>query len=135
MGHEPINVHLYLSLTKLYDSEPTSFFHHQLLIADHYRLTHNDQLPNTNFWHYLEERRSINPHRFDHYHPVIGRWILEIPTVPSIPCVPPVCITLPCMPAYKPPNPGVVAEPASGILIAIGIVIVGILLVTQRIIK
>ena len=43
-------------------------------------------LPDTSYYNYLRKRRSIDPPRFDYYHPKIGALIgLEITGIPSTP--------------------------------------------------
>jgi hypothetical protein len=130
MGHEPINGHSYASLTKKYDNESTEFYHQQDKIAESYRLTHNDNLPDTTFWKYLEERRSIDPSRFDHYHKMVGKWIMEIPK-------PPECFPVGSMCIPPPPNnngmPGpAAAEPSSSVLLALGIILMGTIMTIVR---
>jgi hypothetical protein len=91
----------YKELNALFGHRSTAFYHEQALIAARYRKTHDNALPSTPFWEYIELRRAINPVRFDHYHPIIGQWVRDIPS--SIP------------------------EPGSGILLGLGIIIISII--------
>lgn len=118
MGHVMIDGHTYNQLNNLFGDRSSEFYHEQTMFAGHYRLEHNDNLPNTLFWNYLEARRSLNPERFDHYHPIVGEWIKDIPLVPPI--IPP--ITPPIIP--PPIIPSFIGEPGSGILLGIGIIVI-----------
>jgi hypothetical protein len=128
MSHVSISQQEFNHLTKVYDHESTAFFHHQDKLAEEFRLTHNDQLPDTQFWHYLEQRHAINPIRFDHYHPMIGRWIEEVPV--STPLPPPVTMTPPPNPG--PPQAGSVPEPTSVVLLGVAMVLVAMFLLVFK---
>ena len=83
----------------------------------------HNRLPDNYFWNSLAARRSLNPERFDHFHPYIAPWFKLPPPVPCLPeCpVPPPCVPVchidpkPCPPIH------VVPEPASGALAVIAI--------------
>jgi hypothetical protein len=115
----------YAQLTKKYDHEPVKFYAEQRSFAEEYRLTHNDNLPDTLFWNYLEARRRIDPERFDRNHHLIGLWISEIPVpveiIPVLP-LPPMatCTIQPCKPEN---NINVIGEPSSGVLLVLAIVV------------
>jgi hypothetical protein len=94
----------YKHLNEVYIHEPKEFFIKQFEFAAHYRMKHDNNLPHTLFWTYVEFKRDLNIKRFDHYHPVIGEWISEVPLPPP------------------PPPPPPIPEPYSALLISIGIV-------------
>lgn len=122
MGTIYIDGHSYKSLTKKYESEPVSFFINQRVFAEEYRLTRDNQLPNTLFWNYLEVRRSLDHHRFDHYHPLIGHWIQEAE-----------CYSFTCPPPVPPPvvETGI-PEPSSFVLFLTAIIAIGFFRFTSK---
>lgn len=83
-------------------------------------IAQHNKLPDNYFWNSLAARRSLNPERFDYYHPYIAPWFslpgeCEVPPPPYLPvCLPPP----PCVPHCEvPPSciipPHVVPEPSS----------------------
>ena len=94
----------------------------------------NGILPDNSLTRYLDYRRSIDPARFDHYHPALGAILVEdqklkagqgcvageiIP--PPIPVPPPVGTPSPGPPAGGGPlPPRLVPEPTSLVLILLG---------------
>jgi hypothetical protein len=54
-----------------------SFLDAEVRDARIYRSEHGGLLPDSEFWRYLEARWSLNPGRFDHWHPRIGPWLAE----------------------------------------------------------
>lgn len=132
MGTETIGKVEYKKLTEKYDNEPISFYHHQLDVAKDYRLTHNDNLPDIKFWNYLEVRRSIDPIRFDKYHPVVGKWISEVPTVSMLPPGSSVVVPPNVPPVKQLGAPGGIPEPSTGIMLAMGMIFVGMILSIKR---
>lgn len=107
--------------------EPLAELRHQ---AIEYREHHGGLLPETKPWHYLEKRWEINPSRFSHWHPLLGRWITEdwnlrhqIPIIPLIPHEipdPGHCIEVPECHL----KPVVTPEPSSSVLVVIGLITV-----------
>jgi hypothetical protein len=95
-----IDGYTYKELNNLFGHRSSEFYHEQAVIAERYRKENDNQLPQTLFWDYLEARRAIDPVRFDHYHPIVGQWIADIPPPFSI------------------------AEPGSGVLLGIGLIII-----------
>ena len=101
LNHPSLNLidgYTYKELNNLFGHRSSEFYHEQAIIAVQYRKENDNNLPNTLFWDYLEARRAIDPVRFDHYHPIVGQWIADIPSV--------------------------VMEPGSGVLLGIGLVII-----------
>lgn len=98
--------------------------------AEHYRESHDDLLPPTKAWHYLEARYEVDPARFTRWHPLIGKWIKQdlghvafcpAPTLPSIPVDPVYCgSTVTVEPNVVLPAP----EPCSLTLWATAIVVI-----------
>ncbi len=95
-----------------------------------YREHHGGLLPDNSYWDYLRYRWSLNPIRFDHWHPIMGRWIDKdwhlrhdrhhVPPPPE------------CHESCPPPPPPVchqsmVPEPSTFILLAIGLIVVAAL--------
>ena len=116
MGHMTVAIdgHSLRSLNAAWGDRPEPFWHDELAFAARYREHHGDALPDSTFWHWLEYRRSIDPPRFDHWHPTVGRWIAEVPEGQEIgppPVIPP-----------PPIAGGGTAEPGSGVLLVIAIV-------------
>ncbi len=54
-----------------------SFLESQFHDAQIYRSEHGGLLPDTAVWRYLEERWSLDPGRFEHWHPRIGPWLAD----------------------------------------------------------
>jgi PEP-CTERM motif len=102
---------------------PPGCFREEFLFARDYREHHGDQLPDTPFWHYLERRESIDPARFIHWHPIVGRWIADQPHGHTI--APPPS-TEPQQIGPAPAGVGSVPEPASWVLLAMGAISVAI---------
>ncbi len=115
--------------------------------AEAYRATHDDHLPPTPFWlfidaHYLAARDTGNLARFEHWHgPKITCWEAEnheppastlcpLPAGPSFPSEPalPVVPMVPVVPTGPgSPVAGSVPEPYSAILLGLGMLWVWLL--------
>ncbi|AMV40612.1 PEP-CTERM sorting domain-containing protein [Planctomyces sp. SH-PL62] len=59
----------------------------QIFAAQAYQSANNGQLPDTNAWRALEFRHSLNPGRFNFYHPNVGR-LIELGGAPMPPSPP-----------------------------------------------
>lgn len=125
-----------------------AYLHREYAIGVRYERTHDGLLPMDAFWNYERERRSINPARFDFYHPSFGRLLRHeekanlrhhpIPMPQPLPVSPPVIspptmavgvpftITPPSIPVVPTPAPGgrAVPEPSSGVMLAGAMVLV-----------
>jgi hypothetical protein len=132
MGQILIDGHTVSSLDHLYGDRPEPFWSDQFKLARAYRQTHDDQLPPTLFWNFLEYKYSLDPARFTHYHRLAGKWISEIP-----PILPPVITTHSGPPGGQTGPPVMTQstpEPATLVLLAISLVITFVfhLVVTKR---
>jgi hypothetical protein len=89
-------------------------------LAKHYRQHHDGLLPVNAFWRHLEHRWSIDPARFEHYHPIVGRWIDENYILTNQHTI-----------TNPPPPPPIretgVPEPMPFVLLLIGITFVGLM--------
>ena len=116
---------IYLKDPSLTPPFPPGFLLREFRFAERYRDSHGDQLPDTPFWRYLEARYALDPARFRHWHPRVGRWISEIPPpVPMMPMPPPEGQEIGPPPPMKPPagSGGTVPEPGAAVLMAVGLV-------------
>jgi PEP-CTERM motif len=101
-----------------------------------YRRSHDGQLPPTKDWDYLIRRYLEDPARFIRNHPLIGGWIARIPPAPPPPViiVPPVPPPTGSQTITPPPGgsgsvpPSIVPEPASWVLLGVGVAVVVVFL-------
>lgn len=83
-------------LNELFDHPHTPWFDHVVHEGTIYAQLHNNELPNKLVWDFFKFRHDLAPHRFDHWHPHLGKLIerSEQPhgcedthvVVPPIPC-------------------------------------------------
>ena len=102
-------------------------------IAETYRSVHDDRLPETPFWnwvnrHYLDAVETGHLARFEHWHgPLVTSWEeqdhapLSMPVIP--PVIPPECVpTVPVPPiGGQAPGTPTVPEPSSVLLLGLGV--------------
>lgn len=81
---------------------------HRFILKAEESIETTGQLPDTQLWHFLEWRRSLNEIRFDHYHPEFTKLFKLEKPVPIIP---------------TPITPNSVPEPNSLVLMIIGLFI------------
>ncbi len=85
------------------------FLHGQFVFAKHFREHHGGLLPQTPFWLHLEHKWEIAPKRFEHWHPIAGRWLKidhELRTHHQV------------LPPNQPPHTESIPEPSSCVLLA-----------------
>lgn len=133
MSRVSMTHHEYEILNAEFGHESTKFYHSQDKIAEEYRLTHTNQLPDTSFWNYLTARYDIDPSRFSYYHPMISKWIREseayVPPIPPV-CLPPIIVVPP--PNHGDPHVSTVPEPSSGVIMAIAVISCFVFIVAAR---
>lgn len=120
-GHVRITVdgHSLASLNHRFGDDPHGLFSAQDRFAEHYRATHDNALPHTLFWAWLTARHDLDPARFDHWHPMVGRWIEQSRHQAhcghrGVSCSPVTYVPSCC--------PGAVPEPAGWLLVAVGMI-------------
>lgn len=96
-----------------------AFLHSELLFGERYAEHHGGLLPNTPFWRYLEDRSEIDPARFRHWHPVIGRLFADDPGLHPTAPVPP---TQPQQILPPPIGSESVSEPGGAVLLGVSAV-------------
>lgn len=135
MSHSDITHKEYEKLNTEFGHASTQFYAHERVTVSHYRESHNDLLPNTPFWKYLEYRHDIDPIRFDHYHPLMGRWIEQyekiIGSCPAV-LMPPVVIPVIPPPVGSPYRVASVPEPSSAVLLSIAVICGAVFVVATR---
>ncbi len=82
-------------------------WHTEFLHAGRLSVQRTGHVPVGPLWGYLERRRDLDPRRFDHYHPALGRIFRSEHAMPTTPVVPVVPVVTPV---------STVAEPSSLIL-------------------
>lgn len=91
-----------------------------------YREHHGGELPENRNWDYLRERWELDKPRFDHYHPLLGRWLTEDWHLRHEP-MPPVVTTSAPPPVVIVPPPvnhlDATPEPSSWVLLAVGVLL------------
>lgn len=83
INHEHIKIHgyKYEYLHEIYSHQPKEFFQLQFHFGKQYRLHHDGLLPHNVFWDYLRVKHNLHHKRFDHYHPIVGRWFDKEPSI------------------------------------------------------
>ena len=76
-------------------------------------------LPNNYFWSTLRDRYELNPERFTHYHPLVGKWFEHEHEILCKPVIP-ICPDEPYVPC--PPKPPVVPEPSTIIMMSMALI-------------
>lgn len=136
-----------------YPEFPEGYVEHQLRYGYKTAQIYDGLLPTNSFWTWLRYKRESSPTlrngelRFDHFHPVISKWIERDNTLRQQPIplpkppIPPIPVPEPELPPHTPrppiPNPSpngdsktpnVIPEPATAILLTMGVIIIGFIL-------
>jgi hypothetical protein len=105
------------------------FLRAELLLAERYSEHHGGLLPNTPFWRYLEARSELDPARFRHWHPIVGRLISDDPGLhPTVPVLP----TGPQQILPPPIGSQSVPEPSGGMMLGLSMVALALGLMIRR---
>lgn len=129
MGSVLIDGYKYSALNYVYAHVSEQFHDDQFEFARHYRHTHDGQLPPDLFWEYVTYKHDLDPHRFDHYHHIICKWIEEVPHHGRQTHSPPPATT---SSTSFPPGHTSVDEPASWVLFMAAVILGCTLTIIRR---